>query len=81
MGGAILHDCWASYLSCPHCGHGLCGSHLLRELTFIVDANGYAWARNLKRLLQEACKQVSRKPDKCLDGRPMPDCRGAIALS
>ena len=39
---------------------------MLRELTFIVDANGYAWARNLKRLLQEACKQVSRSPDKCL---------------
>ena len=59
-GGAIIHDCWASYLSYPHCEHGLCGSHLLRELTFIVDANGYAWARNLKRLLQEACKQVSQ---------------------
>jgi len=68
-GGAIIHDCWASYLSYPHCGHGLCGSHLLRELTFIVDANGYAWARNLKRLLQEACKQVSQSPDKCLDDK------------
>jgi len=68
-GGAIIHDCWASYLSYPHCGHGLCGSHLLRELTFIVDANGYAWARNMKRLLQEACKQVSQSPDKCLDDK------------
>ena len=80
-GGAIIHDCWASYLSYPHCGHGLCGSHLLRELTFIVDANGYAWARNLKRLLQEACKQVSQSPDNVSMARPMPDCRGAIALS
>lgn len=68
-GGAIIHDCWASYLSYPHCKHGLCGSHLLRELTFIVDANGHAWARNLKRLLQEACKQVSQSPDKCLDNK------------
>ncbi|RUM93865.1 MAG: IS66 family transposase, partial [Thiothrix sp.] len=34
-GGVIIHDCWASYLSYTHCGHGLCGSHLLRELTFI----------------------------------------------
>jgi len=42
--GVIIHDCWASYLSYDHCGHALCGSHLLRELTFIVDSNGYAWA-------------------------------------
>ena len=68
-GGAIIHDCWASYLSYPHCEHGLYGSHLLRELTFIVDANGYVWARNLKRLLQEACKRVSQSPDKCLDNK------------
>jgi len=51
-GGKIIHDCWSSYLSYHHCGHGLCGSHLLRELTFIFEANGYAWARNMKRLLQ-----------------------------
>ncbi|MCP4749088.1 MAG: transposase, partial [Desulfobacteraceae bacterium] len=38
-GGVIIHDCWASYLSYDHCGHGLCGSHLLRELTFIIDSN------------------------------------------
>lgn len=58
-GGAIIHDCWSSYLSYHHCGHGLCGSHLLRELTFIVDAHEYAWARNMKRLLQETCVKVS----------------------
>ena len=65
-GGVIVHDCWASYLSYTHCGHGLCGSHLLRELTFIVDSNGYAWARNIKRLLQETCKTVSSRKEKCL---------------
>ena len=65
-GGTIIHDCWSSYLSYHHCGHGLCGSHLLRELTFIVDANGYAWARNMKRLLQESCVNVSKSPEKRL---------------
>lgn len=60
-GGVIIHDCWASYLSYEHCGHGLCGSHLLRELTFIIDSNGYAWARNVKRLLQETCARVSKR--------------------
>ena len=23
-GGVIIHDCWASYLSYTHCGHGIC---------------------------------------------------------
>ena len=65
-GGVIIHDCWASYLSYDHCGHGLCGSHLLRELTFIVDANGYCRAKNMKRVLQETCKSVSSRNEKCL---------------
>jgi len=63
-GGTIIHDCWSSYFSYDHCGHGLCGSHLLRELTFIVDANGYSWARNMKRLLQETCIKVSQSEEK-----------------
>jgi len=65
-GGVVIHDCWASYLSYNHCGHGLCGSHLLRELTFIVDANGYAWAKNMKRLLQETCHRVAGEDEKAL---------------
>ena len=65
-GGVVIHDCLASYLSYEHCGHGLCGSHLLRELTFIVDANGYAWAANIKRLLQETCHRVSKRKRKKL---------------
>lgn len=69
--GKIIHDCWASYLSYLHCGHGLCGSHLLRELTFIVDANGYAWARNMKRLLQETCVKVSKSTEKKLDDKDL----------
>ncbi len=67
--GNIIHDCWASYLSYANCNHGLCGSHLLRELTFIIEANGYAWARNMKRLLQEACAEVSKSPEKTLDAK------------
>jgi len=60
-GGVIIHDCWQSYLSYEHCDHGLCGSHLLRELTFIVDSNGYAWASNIKRILQENCVIVAKR--------------------
>lgn len=68
-GGALIHDCWSSYLSYPHCNHGLCGSHLLRELTFIVDTHNYAWARNMKRLLQETCKEVSQNTEKRLSDK------------
>lgn len=68
-GGVIIHDCWASYLSYDHCGHGLCGSHLLRELTFVVDSNGYQWAKRMKGLLQQTCKLVSSSEDKKLTDR------------
>ncbi len=68
-GGVIVHDCWASYLSYAHCRHGLCGAHLLRELTFIVEANGYAWAGNIKRLLQQTCSRVSKRKRKRLTPR------------
>ena len=63
-GGVIIHHCRASYLSYLHCGHRLCG--LLRELTFIVESNGYAWARNMKRLLQETCVKASKSEEKKL---------------
>ncbi|MDN5872396.1 MAG: IS66 family transposase [Nitrococcus sp.] len=66
-GGVMIHDCWASYLAYGHCGHGLCGAHLLRELTFIVDAEDYAWARDMKELLQQTCKRVSKRKRKKLN--------------
>lgn len=70
-GGALIHDCWASYFAYEDCSHGLCGSHLLRELTFVVDAHGYAWARNMKRLLKDTALAVRQTPDKCLGDKEM----------
>ena len=67
--GVMIHDCWGSYLAYEHCGHGLCGAHLLRELTFIVEAQGYAWAANMKRLLQHTCARVSARKSKKLNRR------------
>ena len=64
--GTLVHDCWASYLGYEQCRHQLCGSHLLRELTFIVESNHYRWARLLKALLQQACHQLNRSQSKCL---------------
>ena len=64
--GVLVHDCWASYLAYDQCSHQLCGSHLLRELTFIVDSNGYRWARLMKALLREACHTVNTSETKTL---------------
>lgn len=68
-GGVKVHDCWASYFSYELSSSALCGSHLLRELAFIVDSNGYAWAANIHRLLQQSCHQVSSSDEKCLDDK------------
>jgi transposase len=65
-GGTIIHDCWASYLAYKHCGHGLCGAHLLRELTFVIQTNHYRWAVNIKRLLQQTCAELAKSPNKRL---------------
>ena len=65
-GGTIIHDCWASYLSYNNCDHGLCGSHIVRELTCIIESNGYKWASNMKDLLLETCRKVSKRKKKRL---------------
>lgn len=64
--GIIIHDCWSSYLTYSHCEHGLCGSHLVRELTHVVESNGYSWASDMKDILLETCKKVSKRKKKKL---------------
>lgn len=64
--GIIIHDCWGSYLTYNNCSHGLCGSHLVRELTYIIESNRYNWASNMKELLLQTCKIVSKKKNKKL---------------
>ncbi|MEJ2075822.1 MAG: transposase [Reinekea sp.] len=65
-GGVLIHDCLSSYLSYDHCDHELCGAHLLRELTFIVDAHDHA--RKMRTLSQGTCKTVSKSKQKKLIG-------------
>ena len=65
--GVLVHDRWASYFAYDHCTHALCGSHLLRDLTFIEDAHGYAWARRMRKLLLKTCHRVREHPDKALN--------------
>ena len=64
--GTLVHDCWASDFAYDQCRHQLCGSHLLRELTFVVESNGFRWARLMKKLLREACHRVNKSATKVL---------------
>lgn len=64
--GIIIHDCWSSYFAYNNCDNGLCGSHLLRELTAAIESNNYRWATNMKALLRNTCKIVSKRKRKKL---------------
>jgi len=45
-----IHDCWSSYFSFTNCQHGLCGAHILRELTALIQKDIH-WAVCFKRYL------------------------------
>ena len=67
--GTIIHDCWASYLSYDNCNHGLCGSHITRELTHVIESNNYRWGKNMKKLLLDTRKKVSKNKRKKLTNK------------
>ena len=73
--GVLIHDCWASYLACDRCRHQLCGSHLLRELVFIVESNDFRWARLMKNLLRETCHRVNKSDTRALS---QAECRSVV---
>jgi transposase len=51
--GVSVHDGWTSYRHDTRCRHALCNAHHLRELTFVEEEVGQAWAGDLKALLRE----------------------------
>ena len=64
--GVLVHDCWASCFVYDKCRHGLCGTHLLRELAFVFESGSYRWARLMKKLLREACHRVNKSETRAL---------------
>jgi len=48
--GWVVHDCWQSYFTAGHYRHALCGAHLLRELTALME-QGSLWAAQMHKLL------------------------------
>jgi transposase len=51
--GTLVHDGWASYRELD-CTHALCNAHHLRELTFVHEECGQAWAKHMIDLLVAA---------------------------
>jgi transposase len=51
--GVSVHDGWKPYRTHTACRHALCNIHHLRELTYLEEQYGQAWAKQLKDLLRE----------------------------
>jgi transposase len=56
--GTLIHDGWKPYRELA-CKHGLCNAHHLRELTYVFEQMGQAWAKCLIDLLLAACHEVA----------------------
>jgi transposase len=57
--GISVHDRWASYFKFD-CTHALCNAHLLRELKFLSEVQGYKWANSLSGLMIKAKKLTEK---------------------
>jgi transposase len=51
--GVLVHDGWLPYKALE-CQHALCNAHHLRELTYLLEEQGQAWAGDMIELLTHA---------------------------
>lgn len=66
--GVSVHDGWSSYWQFV-CQHALCNVHLLRELTYLSEELGQAWAAEMIELLLDskaAVEQARAEGRSCL---------------
>lgn len=45
-----VHDCWSTYFNFTGCQHAVCGAHLLREFTALIES-GSKWAQKFHAFL------------------------------
>lgn len=64
--GRAVHDGLSSYWQYGKCEHALCNAHHLRELTYVEEELGQAWAKDLKGLLLEIKQAVDDARDQGL---------------
>ena len=78
--GTVVHDGWSAYTLYGQCGHGLCGAHLLRELTFFIELSEQSkkWAEPLLKLLLELKREVDEVRE---EGRERLDEQRQTALT
>lgn len=76
FGGRAVHDAWSPYFG-YECEHALCNAHHLRELTWVVEREGQAWAAALMDLLLTARDQVAAART---DGRRALDAATVAAI-
>lgn len=63
--GTAIHDHWDPYFTFENCKHGLCNSHIFRELKFLYEVTGEAWARDFRKLLKKIHKAVQKAKARC----------------
>jgi transposase len=70
--GWAIHDRWASYAQYV-CLHSLCKAHLLRDLTFLAEEAGQAWAADRKTLLTDLHAAVGEWQQRGVRRVPSPE--------
>ncbi len=75
--GFAIHDFYSIYLPYDQCGHGLCNAHHLRDLKYVEEDLGQAWAGKLSKFLVSAkdLKEKARSKGTGLDPGQLKDLR------